>query len=72
MNTDKVTRLEVIDHTLCTACTPAARILCGACGGTGVRGRRVISWNDNNKIELSLQDDGRTLKVFIDEKNSNN
>lgn len=72
MNTDKVTRLEIIDHTPCKACTPATRILCGVCGGTGVRGRRVISWNDNNKIELSLQDDGRTLKVFIDEKHSNN
>ena len=72
MNTNNVTRLELIDHRPCGACTPAARILCGACGGTGMKGRKVIFWNDDNKVELSLQDDGRTLKVFIDDKDSTN
>jgi hypothetical protein len=28
-------------------------------------GRSYVAWNDNNKVELSFQDDGRTLKVFI-------
>jgi hypothetical protein len=28
-------------------------------------GRSYVNWNDNNKVELSFQDDGRTLKVFI-------
>ena len=28
-------------------------------------GRSYIAWDDNNKVELSLQDDGKTLKVFI-------
>jgi hypothetical protein len=28
-------------------------------------GRSYVAWDDNNKVELSLQDDGRTLKVFI-------
>jgi hypothetical protein len=29
------------------------------------RGRSYVHWDDNNKVELSFQDDGRTLKVFI-------
>lgn len=52
MNTDNVTRLEIIDHT-----RPLED------GG----GRTVISWDEKKKIELSLQDDGRTLKIFISE-----
>lgn len=51
--TDKVTRLEIIDHT-----KPLED------GG----GRTVIFWDENKKIELQLQDDDRTLKVFISEK----
>ena len=43
MNTEKVTRVEVIDE----------------------NGRSYVNWNDENKVELSLQDDGKTLKVFI-------
>lgn len=54
MDTSKVTRLEVIDH-------------------TREEGGRVYTyWSQYDdgdikkpKIELSLQDDGRTLKVFI-------
>lgn len=29
------------------------------------KGRSYVNWNDNNKIEISFQDDGKTLKVFI-------
>lgn len=29
------------------------------------KGRSYVNWKPTNKIELSLQDDGRTLKVFI-------
>lgn len=28
-------------------------------------GRSYVNWNRTNKTELSLQDDGKTLKVFI-------
>ena len=28
-------------------------------------GRSYVAWDDNNKVELSFQDDERTLKVFI-------
>jgi hypothetical protein len=31
-------------------------------------GRSYVNWNENNKVELSYQDDGRTLKVFIDKR----
>lgn len=60
MDTSKVTRIEVIDRT-----KPSED------GG----GRCYTFWNEYDtadikkpKVELHLQDDGRTLKVFIDEK----
>jgi hypothetical protein len=28
-------------------------------------GRSYVNWDESNKVELSFQDDGRTLKVFI-------
>jgi hypothetical protein len=45
MNTSKVTRFEVIDHTF-----------------TGPN-RAIVRYGVN--VELQLQDDGRTLKVFL-------
>jgi len=65
MKTDKVTRLEIIDHTRCKQCTGMARILCGACGGTGIKGRSVIFWDKDKHVDIQLQDDNRTLKIFI-------
>ena len=29
------------------------------------KGRSYVNWNKNNRIELSYQDSGRTLKIFI-------
>lgn len=52
MNTSKVTRVEVIDHTE------------SAINGGG---RAYVKWEDGIKVELSLQDGERTLKVFISE-----
>lgn len=71
METDKVTRLEIIDHSPCKKCHGQGgteEVLCPDCGGLGIRGRQVVFWDKDKKIELSLQDDGRTLKVFIDER----
>lgn len=31
-------------------------------------GRAYTSWHLRNKVELSIQDDGKTLKIFISEK----
>ena len=33
------------------------------------KGRSYVNWNENNRIELSYQDSGRTLKIFINDRN---
>jgi hypothetical protein len=43
MNTNDVTRVEVIDQD----------------------GRSYVNWDEGNDVDLSLQDQGRTLKVFV-------
>ena len=53
MNTEKVTRIEVIDHTKSLEE-----------GG----GRCYVKWGEGIKVETSLQDDGTTLKIFISKK----
>lgn len=58
MDTSKVSRVEVIDH------RPIMP------GTTDINRGRVLSLRPTNSIddlqvELSLQDDGRTLKVFV-------
>lgn len=55
MDTTKVNRVEVIDHTSATG-TDAEE-----------RGRVFVKWEEKLKVEVMLQDDGRTLKVFIQE-----
>ncbi len=50
MNTSKVTRVEVIDHTKDV---------------TQGGGRAYFFMKEGVQVELSLQDDDRTLKVFI-------
>lgn len=50
MNTDKVTRIEVIDHQ-----------------SEPIVGRVYTKWNCE-KVRLSLQDEGRTLKIFVSKK----
>jgi hypothetical protein len=50
MDTTKVNRVEVIDHTKSFEQ-----------GG----GRAYVFWEDEANVEIQLQDDGRTLKVFI-------
>lgn len=32
-------------------------------------GRGFVSWNENNEVELQYQGGGKTLKIFIHEKN---
>ncbi len=74
MKTDKVTRLEIIDHAKCFYCNGTgdgtSQRYCEYCGGAGFPGRTVIMWDKGKKIELQLQDDGRTLKIFIGEKDA--
>lgn len=28
-------------------------------------GRSYVNWNEDNKVEISMQDDDRTMKIFI-------
>lgn len=70
--TDDVTRFEVIDHRDCSKCdgqrvvTNGERLMvCDKCEGSGTAGRTISLHNVS--VELSLQDGGRTLKVFIDD-----
>lgn len=30
------------------------------------KGRSYVNWKPTNKVRLSMQDDGRTVKIFID------
>ena len=51
---DKITRVEIINHS--------------SDEGENGFGRVFVHWNDKTKITLSLQDDERTLKIFINDK----
>lgn len=31
-------------------------------------GRSYTNWNEKNRVDLSVQDDGRTLKIFISKR----
>jgi hypothetical protein len=76
---DKITRFEIIDHRKCTTCdgkgivavshaTQNGRPVCPDCYGLGVQGRSVIFFDSTKQVHLSLQDDNRTLKVFISDR----
>lgn len=84
MDTSKINRIEYIDHTKCLPCKGKGIVvaenyklsgtICRRCGGTGTFGRLVLlggpayNQEDNKKVEFSLQDDGRTLKIFVSEE----
>ena len=51
MNTSKINRIEIIDH---TKKNPEEE-----------KGRVFVKWEDGIKVELSFQDEDRTLKIFI-------
>lgn len=56
MNTDNVNRIEVINHS-----------------NEGMKGRAYTYWSrygngiEKPKVEVELQDEGQTLKIFIKE-----
>lgn len=84
MNVNRVNRFEIIDYTPCGGCNGKGRRLtetdsaagqsiaydveCPVCHGSGAIGRKVVFHDQNKQIELSLQDDGTTLKIFIKER----
>lgn len=77
MDTSKVTRFEIINHTPCNNCGGSGKeynhnysqeVECSDCRGTGIPGRTVYFRNENLQLDVELQDDDRTLKVFIHER----
>lgn len=55
MKTDKVNRVEIIDHTD---------------GPEDSRGRVYVKWEKQLKVEVQLQDNEKTLKIFITNPNN--
>lgn len=77
-DTSKVTRFEIINHTPCPECmgdgvlgSYGNQVICPDCEGRGVPGRIVIANGEEFRFSVSLQDDGKTLKVFIHERSDN-
>lgn len=68
---EKVTRLEIIDYRSCPACDGAGTNdghVCDECGGARILGRTPIFHNPRYMITPSIQDDDKTLKIFIDRR----
>lgn len=81
MDTKNVTRFEIIDHLPCNNCegtgvhnsptdSAGGQSIsfygpCKECDGSGVRGREVVFHDKYTQVDVELQDDGRTLKVFL-------
>lgn len=73
-----ITRFEIIDYRPCTNCNATGWVVpttygekpkeCFICYGLGRKGREVIFWDKSLTIRSSVQDQGRTLKVFLDER----
>ncbi len=72
MDTSNVTRFEIIDHLPCDNCegmgVTTDQKPCEICHNTGVRGREVVFRNKHTQLDVELQDDGRTLKVFLHQR----
>lgn len=74
---NNITRLEIIRHDVCDGCSGAGFIsLCGqndildcpSCHGEGFTGRHVLFQSEKKRVSLSLQDDAKTLKIFVKDK----
>lgn len=73
-----ITRMEVIDHRQCASCNGRGVVLaedygqkpriCLNCNGRGSGGRNVVFWDSNVEVKSSIQDEGRTLKLFVDDR----
>jgi hypothetical protein len=79
-----ITRFEIIDHSRCRTCKGKGHVLkvptelttssallkklCPDCRGLTCKGREVIYWDERKEMTSSVQDDGRTLKIFIDDR----
>lgn len=67
----KITRLEVIGYRDCAACKGKGHLvdkICPECDGRKVNGRDVIFWDVNARVDVDIQDEGRTLKIFVSKR----
>ena len=55
MRSNKTNKIEIND--MLSKCTRVEII--------DQNGRAYVNWHESNNVELSLQDDNRTLKIFI-------
>lgn len=79
---NRVTRLETVNHTKCDSCFGSGVMHiegqpgifeCPVCHGQGMSGRNVVFWDSNKQIvDIELQDDGHTLKIFISDREIKN
>ena len=42
--------------------------VCPICRGRKMIGRQLVMWDKNKKVNLSVQDEGRTMKIFVSER----
>ena len=73
-----VSRLEIIDHTPCATCDDKGIVVaenysisghvCPICRGRKMIGRQLVMWDKNKKVNRSVQDEGRTMKIFVSER----
>jgi hypothetical protein len=59
----KLTLPQVLEHI-------SGRVLdkCNRIEVVDEKGRSYVNWKTNNKVQLSMQDGNRTLKIFVDNK----
>lgn len=74
---EDVTRLETIDNTICQSCNgegfiriegQGSPLECPACHGMKSPGRTEVFFDKDKHMEFEIQDNGRTLKIFINER----
>ena len=60
-------RAEAINYTRCCAELPIKELPnCNRVEVIDQKGRSYVNWKPTNKVRLSMQDDGKTAKIFID------
>jgi len=58
---------EAINYTRCCTELPIKELPnCNRVEVIDQKGRSYVNWQPNNKVRLSMQDNGRTAKIFID------
>ena len=60
-------RLKAINYSQCCTQLPIKELPnCNRVEVIDQNGRSYVNWKPTNKVRLSMQDEGRTAKIFID------